>query len=424
MATVRPRASRFSARKCGRGERRDLRDVRHAEDLVVRREAAQLLADDLGHAPADPGVHLVEDERAARRPCCPPRRTGSRAAAARARRPTRSSRAASRARPGSARRGRRRARGRWRAGVVRREVLEGDPEARLLEGEARGAPSRPPRRTSAAAARRRRESDRRRRAVRLLGLRGVLAPALERVLDVRELGPLLLELARGARGSPSRSTPYFRLRRESCSRRVSTAVSRDGSASIDAAASRAAAARSAMRRLRSSASSRWAATRASIAASSAKARAASPRRSAAEPSASERAFSAVSPAPRIRSAWSSRSRSAGRSSSSASVGPTDSISRTWKSSVSRRSSRCRREASRAASRSRASLQRGGRRRDRLALLLRLREGVEQLERRPRVDQLLLRALSVDRDEPLARAVRACGPPPARPRRTRGPARPG
>ena len=61
----------------------------------------------------------------------------------------------------------------------------------------------------------------------------------------------------------------------------------------------------------------------------------------------------------------------------------------------------RREASRAASRSRASRPAGRRRRNRLALVLRLREGVEELERRARVGQLLLRALSVDRHEPLA-----------------------
>jgi len=39
-----------------------LRQVRHAEHLAALAEAAQLAADDLGHAAADAAVHLVEDE--------------------------------------------------------------------------------------------------------------------------------------------------------------------------------------------------------------------------------------------------------------------------------------------------------------------------------------------------------------------------
>ena len=136
-ATVRPPTSRFSARKCGSRERRDLRHVRHAEHLLGVGEGAQLLA----RRPRRPGRRSRRRPRrrraCGRGPCRPRRPSGSRAGAARARRPTRSSRAASRARPGSARRettpvssppaARR---------VVVRQASSGDAEARLLQREA------------------------------------------------------------------------------------------------------------------------------------------------------------------------------------------------------------------------------------------------------------------------------------------------
>src|SRR5688500_7689143 len=45
------------------GPGRDLRQVRDAQDLEVPPERGEVLADDLGDAPADAGVHFVEDER-------------------------------------------------------------------------------------------------------------------------------------------------------------------------------------------------------------------------------------------------------------------------------------------------------------------------------------------------------------------------
>ena len=201
----------------------------------MRRELAQLPADDLRHPPSDPGVDLVEDERAAAR-AFPARRDGPdrRAAAARARLPTRSSRAASPARPGSARRGRRASRAPTGPRASRRQRgLERDPEARLLHREPLELLLDGADENAAAAARRLARQRRRRRPVRLRRppLR-FLAPALERVLDVRELVPLLLQLRRGARGSPSTVAPYLLLERANCSRRVSIAVSRSGSASM------------------------------------------------------------------------------------------------------------------------------------------------------------------------------------------------
>ena len=111
-----------------------------------------------------------------------------------------------------------------------------------------------------------------------------------------------------------------------------------------------------MRRLTSSASSRWTLSRASIAASSAKALTASPSRSAADSSPSESAESAVSPASRTRSAWRSLSRSRSSSSSSFSSGPVSAISRIWYSIISSLDPRSRREARSVSRASRASLQ--------------------------------------------------------------------
>ena len=96
-----------------------------------------------------------------------------------------------------------------------------------------------------------------------------------------------------------------------------------------------------------------------------------------------------------------RSRSTGRSASSRSSGATASISWTWNSSISSRAPRSRREASRASSCSRASFHRAAARGGRVALGIRLRERVEQLEGGARIDELLLGALAVDRHEPLA-----------------------
>src|SRR6266508_4395571 len=150
--------------------------------------------------------------------------------------------------------------------------------------------------------------------------------------------------------------PYLRFTRANLSSRDSIEFNRSGSLSICPAASRAAAARSAMRRLTSSASSRWTLSRESIAASSAKALTASPSRSAADSSPSDRAERAVSPASRTRSAWRSLSRSRSSSSSSFSSGAASAISRTWYSSISSLAPRSRREACSVSSASRASLQ--------------------------------------------------------------------
>src|SRR5215207_6710061 len=48
------------------GVRRDLRQVRDAQDLVATRECPQAAADGVGTAPADARVDLVEDERGGR----------------------------------------------------------------------------------------------------------------------------------------------------------------------------------------------------------------------------------------------------------------------------------------------------------------------------------------------------------------------
>ena len=136
-------------------------------------------------------------------------------------------------------------------------------------------------------------------------------------------------------------------------------------------------------------------------ASSANARDASPSRSAAEPSSSDSASRAAPAARRIRSAWRSRWRSVRRRSSSPGSGWTASTSRIWNS---RRSSRSvaalARRLERLASlpRRRPLAGRGG---GGLPLRVRLRERVEDLERRVGVGQLLLGALPVDRDEPVA-----------------------
>ncbi len=42
---------------------RDLRQVRHDENLLVRSQGPELASDGLGRRTGDPGVHLVEDER-------------------------------------------------------------------------------------------------------------------------------------------------------------------------------------------------------------------------------------------------------------------------------------------------------------------------------------------------------------------------
>ena len=47
------------------GESRDLREVRHAQDLVPLGESLQAAADTLCRYAADPGVHLIKDERPA-----------------------------------------------------------------------------------------------------------------------------------------------------------------------------------------------------------------------------------------------------------------------------------------------------------------------------------------------------------------------
>ncbi|PYQ52253.1 MAG: hypothetical protein DMF59_05400 [Acidobacteria bacterium] len=46
----------------GRGEARDLRKMRHADDLIDRRELLQLASDDLRDATADTGIDLVEHQ--------------------------------------------------------------------------------------------------------------------------------------------------------------------------------------------------------------------------------------------------------------------------------------------------------------------------------------------------------------------------
>ncbi len=341
------------------GQRRDLRHVRHAEDLIRLRQRAQLLADDLGDPAADAGVDLVEDERPP-----PPRRGrrrpfGSRAGPGRARRPTRSARAASPARPGWARRRGSRTRARRRAGRRRRarQRVERDAQPGLLEREARGAPSRPPTANRGAASLRFAVRAAAAAAEVLPGGRLLALPAIQGLLDVGEVGRLGAQRVRAAQDLGHRPAVLSLEARDLARARVSSAVRRSGSASIAPAASRAAAARSATRRLSSSASSRCGASRGSIAASCANARAASPSRSAAEPSSSESARRAASPNWRMRSACSSRSRSAGRSCSSASTGATASISRIWNSSISSRASRSRRESSSASSRARASVQR-------------------------------------------------------------------
>ena len=60
---VRPSRSTFSMRRWPVGIGRDLRQVRDAHDLVVAREAPQQPTDRIRRAPADAGIHLVEDER-------------------------------------------------------------------------------------------------------------------------------------------------------------------------------------------------------------------------------------------------------------------------------------------------------------------------------------------------------------------------
>ena len=85
------------------GQRRDLRQVRDADDLAAGGERAQLLADRAGGLAADAGVDLVEDQRRRARPR--PRRPSARASPARARRRTRSRAAGRPARPGWARSG-------------------------------------------------------------------------------------------------------------------------------------------------------------------------------------------------------------------------------------------------------------------------------------------------------------------------------
>ena len=320
---------------------------------------AQLPADDLRHPPADPGVHLVEDERAAA--AAPGRRrpTGSRAGAARARRPRRSSRAASPARPGL---GAKRNAARLEPGGARaprrprsasatrsRAFSIARPCELLLDG----------RREPAGAASRRRADRRRRRRgdTPLAPRRASSRAALERVLDVRELGRARAFSVGQAREDLGDRRAVLALEPRDLARGASRSRSAaSGSASIAPAASRAAAARSAIAALELLRLVPVRGSRGSIAASSANARAASPRRSAAEPSSSESARRAASPAlpdpvgveepvalGRQLLLLAPRS------------GATDSISRIWNSSISSRSLRARAgSASSASSRSRAS----------------------------------------------------------------------
>ena len=96
---VRPPAATFSTERWCAPDGRDLREVRHDEDLLPSRQGAQLPAHGFGGRPRHAGVHLVEDERPdgppparpARPagPPSPPRRARPRARAGRARAPRR-----------------------------------------------------------------------------------------------------------------------------------------------------------------------------------------------------------------------------------------------------------------------------------------------------------------------------------------------
>ena len=85
------------------GERRDLRQVRHAQHLVGRRQLLQPPADAFRRAAADARIHFVEHQRANDAGLrAPPGRSSAPARCAKSRRPTPPSPAAAALRPGSA----------------------------------------------------------------------------------------------------------------------------------------------------------------------------------------------------------------------------------------------------------------------------------------------------------------------------------